>query len=702
MNSLSFPVRRLHGAPLVPFKLFTRLVLPVLAAGHCATAAAQTTTVPPIVITGNPLQHDALSQPATVLTGEALLLRRSSTLGDTLDGLPGVASTWFGPNAGRPVIRGLDGDRVRLLDNGGASVDASSLSFDHAVAIDPLVIERIEVLRGPAALLYGGNATGGVVNTLDNRIPRQPADGWSGRAEARLGGAAGERALSGVLEGGAAGGADGLAWHVDAFTRRTDDLRVPRHVPVADGEALDATTRVRNSASRSEGGAVGGGWVGRAGHLGLSVDSFSTDYGVTVEDEVLIRMQRERVAASGLWRGTGAWRELSFQASDTDYRHEEVEGGGEVGTTFDSRGRELRAQVRHAPITGLAGAEGVFGLQLESLSFSALGEEAFVPGTRTRNLGLFALETVRLGPVALSVGLRHERVRVASDGDGADAPRFGAALSRRFDPISASLGAVWTVQPGWQASASLGHTQRAPAYYELYADGVHLATAAYERGDPDLGVERSVHAELGLRWQRGAHSLSAQVFSTRFSNYIALDATGLDIAVEDEETEELGSVPEYAFSGARAQLDGIELEAGTRWSQAGWAWQLAGGLDAVRGRNRDTGEALPRLAPLRLNASLSAQQGPWQLGLGVQHAARQSRVPATDVATAGHTRVDLHAAWRQRLGAGSGVGPAEALWFLRVRNLGDTLAYQASTIGTLRGLVPLPGRALSAGVQVTF
>lgn len=659
------------------------------------TTAAQTTATQTLVITGNPLQREVGAQPASVLAGEGLLIRRSSTLGDTLDGLPGVANTGFGPNAGRPVIRGLDGDRVRLLDNGGASVDASSLSFDHAVAIDPLVVERIEVLRGPAALLYGGNATGGVVNTIDNRIPKTALSGLSGRAELRLGGAAGERSLGALVEGGAGG----LAWHADVFRRSTDDLRVPRHVPVADGEALDATTRVRNSAADSEGGAIGASWVGTAGYLGLSADQFRTDYGVVVEEGVTIRMKRDRVAAAGEWRGTGAWKSLSFNASHTDYRHQEVEGSGEVGTTFDSQGRELRLQARHAPLGGAGGVEGVFGLQFESMGFSALGEEAFVPGTRSRNLGLFVLESIRLGELELSGGLRHEQVSVASDGDTADAaePRFGPALARRFSPASASLGAVWQLAPGWQFSAGLGRTERAPAYYELYANGLHLATGAYEVGDPALREERSVHAEAGLAWQQGPHKLSLQAFSTQFSNYIALDATGATVAVEDEETGGAVDVPEYAFRGVRARLSGLEVEAATGWAAAGWDWRLSGGLDLVRGTNRDTGEPLARLAPLRLRTALDVRQGPWHVGIGLDHAARQDRVPSTDTATDSHTRVDLLASWRQSWG-----GRTEALWFLRARNLGDTLAYSATTIGSLRGLVPQPGRSLSGGVQVTF
>ena len=186
-----------------------------------ATVSAPSQASQQVIVTGNPLRQADPAAPASVLSDEALAVRRSSTLGETLDGLPGVAATGFGLNASRPVIRGQDGDRIRILSNAGASLDASSLSFDHAVPLDPLVIERIEVLRGPAALLYGGSALGGVVNAIDNRIPKSPLEPLSGALELRGGGAARERALSGLVEGGA----DGLAWHADGFARRTTGQR---------------------------------------------------------------------------------------------------------------------------------------------------------------------------------------------------------------------------------------------------------------------------------------------------------------------------------------------------------------------------------------------------------------------------------------------------------------------------------------------
>lgn len=649
-----------------------------------------------IVITGNPLGRATGAQPLTTLSGAALVQRRAGTLGETLDGLPGVSATRFGPNASRPVLRGLDGDRVRLLDNGGASVDASALSFDHASATDPLLAERIEIHRGPAALLYGGSAIGGVINVVDNRIPRAPAAGVSGRAELRAGGASSERAGAALLEGGAGA----WAWHADAYTRDADDQRAPLHVPLADGEALEPTRRVRNSAASAEGGALGFSRVDGAGHVGLALDTSRQGYGVTVEPEVTIRMRRDR-ASFGLERrlgGAGPIAAFSIDASHSRYEHRELEGG-EVGTTFRSEGDELRAQARHAAVP-LAGGRlaGVFGLQLRRVDFSALGEEAFVPGTHTRSDALFALgewEAPLLpGGLVASLGLRAERVRVASDGDApeADEPRFGPGSSRRFAPRSLALALRSAAASGWVWNLALSGNERAPSDFELYANGVHVATAAYERGDPALGVERSRHLEAGLGWLGPAASLRATLFQTRFPNYIALDATGAEVLVTGEDGTEQ-AFPEYLFRAVPARLRGFELEARSRLLQGPVTLELSGTLDAVRGDDRARGQPLPRLAPRRATLALEAGWRGHRAVLRLTDVARQDRVPDTDTPTPGWSRVDLSLA-----------GPlgARASWFARAGNLGNRLAYNAGTIATLRALTPLPGRSFSAGLRLAF
>jgi iron complex outermembrane receptor protein len=641
------------------------------------TALAQ---VPTVVVTGNPLRGEPTA-PASVLSGDALVRARAGTLGDTLGGLPGVAGSGFGPQSSRPVIRGLDGDRIRLLDNGAGTVDASSLSFDHASAIDPLVVERFEVLRGPAALLYGGNATGGVVNAIDNRIPRAALGRIGGRAELRLGGAASERAGAAVVEGGSGG----INWHADVAARTSDDLRVPGG-------------RVVNSAGDSRAGALGVSWADADGYVGAAIDGLRNDYGVVVEPDVTIAMRRDRVTLAGERRLGGPLLErVEFLASGTRYRHQELEGD-EVGTTFSSRGQELRLQAQHAShALGAGTLRGVFGVQAERLDFSALGDEAFVPATRTRSQALFVLEEWRLPAFALSAGARVERVRVASAGDapGSNEPRFGAPGKRRFSPTSASLGVSWPLSKQFTLSANLGATERAPTYYELYANGVHVATGAFEVGDPALRTERSTHAELGLQWRGGHSLLKAQVFATRFARYIALDATGRSVDAVDEDGG-IESFPEFAFRAVPARLAGFEVEARTRLVEAPWAVDLSSVLDAVRASNRATGEPLPRIPPLRLRVGLEATQGAWSAGLALRHQARQGRVPATDVPTPGATLVDASVSWRQRWAA------ADALVFLRLDNLGDRLAYNAAALRVARDLSPLAGRSATLGLRVNW
>jgi iron complex outermembrane recepter protein len=689
-------------SPLSPLStaLLAALSLPTLAQTAAPTTPPAPEATATVVITGNPLGSAALAQPSTVLSGDALTLHRAGTLGETLSGQAGVTATDFGPQSSRPVIRGLDGDRIRLLDNGGASADASNLSFDHAVAVDPLVVERIEVLRGPAALQYGGNATGGVVNTQDNRIPREALQGLGGRAEWRLGGAAQERAAAALLEGGA----NGLNWHVDLAGRRSENLQTPRFNPVVDGQPQAATREIANSAGESRSGAVGASWADADGYLGAAVDSYRNDYGVTVEPEVTIRMKRDRLQWGGERRGlAGPFSTLSLQASHTRYQHQEVEGSGAIGTTFNSRGAELRLQATQAVVALPLGSwRGVVGLQAEGLDFSALGAEAFVPDTQTRSSALFTLQSLHLtGGSTLSAGVRREQVRVHSDGDTADAeaPRFGAAKQRDFSPTSLSLGLVSPIgatDSGWHWSATLGSTERAPAYYELYANGLHVATGVYERGDPDQPLEKSRHAELGLQWQQGAHQLRAAVYRTRFDNFIALDSSGRTVTVSNDGGG-TSLLPEVVFKGVPAQLQGLEIEGRSRLLSAAWTLDATGSFDAVRGDNRASGEPLPRIAPRRLQAGLEAARGPWRGGVQLRHTAEQRRVPSTDIATPGATVLDLWASWQQPLGTS-----VEALWYLKLNNLGDVLAYNATTMRNARELAPAAGRALQGGVRLSF
>lgn len=668
------------------------LMLSLLAASlaHAESGTSERQTLDTVQVTGNPLGNKELAQPGQSLSGDALLLRRGASLGETVEGLPGVAATSFGPNASRPTIRGLDGERVRMLNNAGASLDVSSLSYDHAVPVDPLVVDRVEVLRGAAALLYGGNAIGGVVNTIDNRIPRNRAQGLSGAVDLRLGGASNERATAAVLDGGQGE----WAWHVDASRRLADDQKTPFFMAPG-GERWD---RVRNSASAARSGAVGGSWVGKDGYAGLSFDDYRNDYGVTVEPDVKIAMQRQRVAGAGEQRWSeGPVRKLQWQFSRARYQHDEVEGDGTLGTRFSQRGSELRVQAEHAP---LAGARGVLGWQVENNRFEVQGEEALMPSNRNRAQGVFVLEQWSEGPWQVGLGARRDQVRVRSDGDAADAaePRFGAGVEKRFAPKSASASVAWHPLADLGLSLNVNHSERAPSAGELFAQGVHVATGAFERGDASLGLEHASGIDLGLHWKHQSGSIELNAYRTRFKDYIALRATGETVPGEGEER-----LPVYAYQAVGARLQGLEIQLEQALQMpwlpgrlGAWQWQAGLQMDWVRGDDLSHGEPLPRIAPRRTTLSLDGQGGAWGLRLEIQQAAAQGRVPAEDRATPGYTvaRLSLNRQFRwERM---------DALWYLKLDNLGNTLAFRAASMPTIRDWAPLPGRSLSTGVQLRF
>nr|WP_241014083.1 TonB-dependent receptor [Pandoraea nosoerga] len=663
--------------------------------GPAATATAADTaspvTLPGTFVTGNPLGRAAaeLTVPVTELDGRALVLRRASTLGETLDGLPGVSATSYGPNVSRPIIRGLDGDRIRVLQNGTAALDASSLSYDHAVAQDPLTIERVEIVRGPAALLYGGNAVGGVVNTIDNRIPKAPLDGVSGATDFSYGGANRERAGAALLEFGNGQ----FAFHVDGFARKSADLRIPGFAHSArqrelDGEgAPQASGTLPNSDGQASGAALGASWTWANGYTGLSYSGYDTDYGTVAEADTRIRLRQQRLALASEVRELSGplsgFTALKFNFGYTDYEHKEIEDG-QTGTTFKNRGYEGRIEARHAKIGPL---EGALGVQFSQNTFSALGEEAFVPKSDTTNVALFALEEWAVNKaVKLSFGARIEHSRVKPSAGGNE--RFDGLPARNFTPGSLSAGAVFALAPKWSVAVNTSYTERAPTFYELYANGPHLATGVWEIGSPQASLEKALSTDLSLRYENGPHKGSVGLFYSRFSNFIALENTGRTAEVDDS------NLPVYQYAGVPAELYGVEAEGRAR------VWQGYGNLDVelrgdyTVGRNRDTGEPLPRIAPLRLTAALVYGLGRWGARLEMVHASNQARVPANDLPTNGYTTLGAALTYQFRAGG------AQWLAYLKGENLTNQEVRLASSV--LRDIAPQGGRSVRIGLRTTF
>ncbi|MSP86373.1 MAG: TonB-dependent receptor [Methylotenera sp.] len=637
-NKQSAPRRPTGLHSIAPKTLALAISLAIIPAWAEQTTKIELTAIP---VTGNPLgvASDALVVPVSILSGRELSLRREATLGDTLNSIPGVSATHFGPNASRPVIRGLDAERVRIMQNGIGVLDASSLSFDHAVTIDPLVIEQIDVVRGPAALLYGGSAVGGVVNAIDHRIPTEPVKGIMGRTEARLGGPDNQRNVAAVVDVGNGQ----FAMHADAYKRKTDDLNIPgfavsNRKHQADSSKLQENHgKLINSNATSDGGALGASLTFDNGYVGASYSGFNSNYGTVAEAAVRADMKSQRWDVASEFKGLGTIiNRLKTRMAYTDYQHQEIEDGN-IGTTFKNKGVEGSIELGHAKFRNL---EGVVGFQFQNTRFEALGEEAFVPPVQTKNHAIYVYEEMplsvwRLEKLKLSFGGRAEHTTL----DASPWEKSPMAQAASFNAYSYALGGLYTLNPNWSLASNLSHNERAPSYFELYADGAHLATGQYEVGNSAFDKERSNSLDGQIRWKDAKNSFSFGAYYTRFSRFLGLLDTGnrrLRNGDPDTTPSDEDSLPEVQFSAFVASFKGLEAEG---------KFNLVDNLDLklrgdyVRASNLDNNQALPRITPLRLGAGLHYQKNALGARLDVLHAFSQNRTAVDELATDGYTDV---------------------------------------------------------------
>ena len=678
----------------------------------------QTTRLDDITITARSIENTGLLVPAQQLSGAALAQRQGSTLGETLDNLPGVANSSYGPNVGRPTIRGLDGDRIRILQNSGANMDVSGLSFDHAVPIDPLTTERIEILRGPATLLYGGSAIGGVVNVIDNRIAREPSfdakGGVMGKAEVRAGGAANERSTGAMVETGT----DKFAIHVDAFDRSTQNLKVPKDLSCTAGGVTTTQKRVCNSASDSKGGAVGGTLLFDRGYLGLSTSEYRSTYGTVAEPTVTIGMVRRHHALEGKLRDIGDWfQDLKFQGGYTQYSHTEYDSNV-AGTQFDNAGLDLRVEARQRSVALANGLqlEGTVGMQRERNNLHAVGDEKFVPTSRTQSTALFTYQVLKTSWGQWTAGARSESVSVQSL-ESIGPNNENLAQTKTFNPMSFALGAMRNLregeaQNGWQLTSNISASQRAPKDYELFAYGPHAATGAYEIGSSTMALEKATQLDLGGEWKNGLHKFSVTAFTSEFANFISLQSSG-SYKTSAGAVGTSSDLPVYNFQGVRARFTGLESNAKLRMiggqhallsrvAQYG-AVDLELRGDVVRADDLTNGRPLPRIAPMRLGADALWSQNAWGARFGFLHAGAQNRMPTysnvTPVTTASYTT------WNAGLNYHTHSGPTHWMFFAKLENLSNKLAYSSTSVLTQSmgtNAPPLAGRSVKMGLQASF
>ncbi len=657
-------------------------------------------SLPPVTVSASGLQLGAneMTTPVTVLEGDELVLRREATLGETLGSEPGITSSHFGAGASRPIIRGMDGPRVKVLSDGAELHDASTISPDHAVVSEPLLATQIEVLRGPSALVYGGGAVGGVVNVLDGKVPTAiPQKGIEGSAELRANTGAGEGAGAFSLTGGAGN----LAVHVEGVARDAGDYRVGKGW-APDGEP---TRKVPGSFNRTDTGSVGLSWVGDRGYLGAAYTRQAARYGLPGHnhsfegchthgnhlhcgahdeedghdhgaeehgDVPVVDLRSERVDIRGELRNpfTG-FSALRLRAGVTDYVHDEVEDGA-IATTFKNKAYDTRIELQHEP---LAGFKGVVGLQTSQRKFSAIGEEAYVQPTVTRKTGLFVLEEYRWNDWRFEAALRHDR-------QAAEALASGSAggTERSHNGTSASLGAVWKFTPGYQVGTSFTRASRAPSAEELYARGLHMATSTYERGNANLRSETSQNIDLSLKKTSGDTTFGVSVFRNRISNYIY-----------GRTLDEVDGLQLLQYSQADATFTGIEGQVRQRVTR-NMGVTLFG--DTVRAK-LDGGGLLPRIPATRAGVRLDANWKAWEGQVEWVQVARQNRVASFETATPGYGMLNLGVSYSGQLSSGT---PWQV--YLKANNLTDRLAYAHTSF--IKNAAPLMGRNITVGVKVAF
>jgi iron complex outermembrane receptor protein len=652
----------------------------------------------PLVVTGvRRAQGDVLGG-VTVLDEAELTREVRPSIGETLARQPGVSATSFGPAASAPVLRGLSGDRVRVLTDGIGSLDLGSSGPDHAIAINPITAEKIEVLRGPAALLFGSSAIGGVVNVIDSRIPRRAPDAPLG-ADALLsyGSAANERSANLGVDVPLGGH---FVIHADGNWSKSDDLRTGGHILSKElrreaaasidpevQELADLKGDLPNSKAESKEGALGLAYVDGGLNLGLSVTRHLNEYQVPIRyslepgaeaEAPTIDQEQTRYDARAEVPIGGFFSELRARGGYADYRHDEIEDTGEIASSFFSKGGEGRFELVQR---GHDGWGGTSGFQYLERNVKIRGEEKFLPDSRQKQAGLFTLQTLVRGDWRFEGGARIEFSKLKAE---EDAQLGTPSDSKDFKVLSGSIGGQYEFAPGWRAGLSLSHSERAPAIDELFANGPHVASQAFEVGNPDLDREKSNAIELGLHKTAGPLRLTANLFYSRFSNFIFSAPTG---EVEDD-------LPVFRYMQGKAKYYGFEMQAEAKLGQAlgiDWHAELQG--DAVRATIKDFGPA-PLIPPVRLLGALSGERGQVDGRIEVEHAFDHDRTAPNETDTPGYTLVNASLDWHPL------AGRPELTLSLAANNIFDVEARRSTSV--LKDYAPLAGRDIRLTARMGF
>ena len=607
-------------------------------------------------------------RPVGVMTGDDLQRQMTATVAGTLASMPGLAATRMGPTVAQPVIRGLSGDRVQMLEDGTPVGDASNSGSDHTTALDPSSARRIEVVRGPGALLYGGNALGGVINVIRDEIPTAVPHRLTGAATLQT------QTVSGSLAGSATAAfavAERVPLRVEVTARTSGDLKTPAGTLLnTDGELLS--------------GGAGTAYVSDWGRLGASFRGYRNYYGIPGgfvgghAEGVRIEMER----ATSKFRTVvdepaGPFENLRFEATYNWYTHRELEAPDILGTLFDQEGASADFLGRHGRLGPFTA--GAMGGRASRVDF-AYGGSLHTPDTRRLRAALYLLEEVSLGSVKIESGLRYDWTLADPAEDRVS--DIGEIRDREFHSLSGSLGVLYRSASGLVLGASAVRAFRAPDITELYSEGPHLAAYVFEVGNPSLEGEVGRGFDVFLRFESDRLRAELTGFHNDIRNYIY-----------GEDTGELSRVrlPIYQFRGNDAVFSGFE---GSVDIDAGRGLALEGVASSVKGSLAGTGEPLPLVPPLKGHVAMKYEKPSWYVRAEAEMADRQDRVGEFEEPTRGYTVLNATAGVRFTFG-----GRLNVLT-VSLANAGN--AEYRNHLSRVKEIMPEAGRSLNVSYRVVF
>lgn len=619
---------------------------------------------------------------ASVMKEKAILKRRETSLGDTLKNEVGIQSTSFGPSSGRPIIRGLDGNRIRILQNGLGTLDASSQSLDHAIPIDTLTIDKVEIVRGPMSLLYGSSAVGGVVNIVNNRIHREYMEGAVTQFDVRGETVNNSLSLSNRIDYGV----NKWMLHFDGSIQNMGDQEIPGYARSERSrdrttETPEAKDEIPNSFAKQNSFAVGASRIYDRGHFGFSYYRFDNDYGSITDPEVMIRMIQNRVEFSSEYTPEeGLIKSMRLRSAQSFYRHEEFEGDT-VGTTFRNGGNESRLEFH----TSSGKISGVTGLQTQINTFKANGEEAFLPASENLSLALFTLQKLAVTEKdSVELGARVEDNSIKKRSSST----FGGSDEHNFVGLNGSLGYQHAYTKEYSLNGSFSYTERAPTFQELHAGGAHIATGQFEQGNTNLKKEKANAIELSFKKDSADSYFTLAAYAQWFKDYIVLNPTGtFDPGNPTFEINE--------YLQENAVIHGAELDSREELTHAflGGSWWWITKADITRGKGKG-GADLPRMPAPRLTLGVEYQRDQWDFDVEAQHYFDQTHHAENELKTDSFTMINLGAMYEL---------PREMQnyrFYFRIKNITDEEGRLATSF--VKDRAPMPGRNFLAGVQALF